>query len=373
MRRAIRIDKSADLLRPRGAASRPSPYLCSSCTYKASSFSTSSSRPADKKLPLTEKLRRRIWGTDQPPGQENPYEKIKPGERVRRQDREEEAAQRQNSKGELKTMADVDPAYVPATSWEGLESVGGFGHWWKQNWDAEHQFNGFLPRSKSTDRNAITAALRRAMVEVFALREAGIPLSEVSKAISEWDPTSSVQILPAIAGASLHFSPAASLDEVIQSLAPATTETDETAVKENPSESEADVAADRSTVDPLHPDSSVEVDETVEKGNPSESEADVAADRSTVDPLHPHSSAEVDETVAKGNPSESEADVAADRSTVDPLHHESLQSDKSASIQATGGPDVSESWDPAWLEVSFEDPEVKFAVSNSNLEQSTPS
>ena len=298
---------------------------------------------------------------------------MKPGERSKMQDREEYAAEREQPRAERVTMAELDPAYVPATSWEGLERVGGFGHWWKQNWDAEHQFEGFLPRSRATDRNAITAALHRAMVEVFALREAGIPLSEVSGAISEWDPTRSVQILPAIAGATLQFSPAASLDEVIQSLASAATETDETAVKENPSESEADVAADRSTVDPLHPDSSVEVDETVEKGNPSESEADVAADRSTVDPLHPHSSAGVDETITKGNPSESEADVAADRSTVDPLHHESLQSDNSAGIKATGEPDVSESWDPAWLEVSLEDPEVKFAVSASHLERPTPS
>jgi uncharacterized protein involved in copper resistance len=143
------------------------------------------------------------------------------------------------------------------------------------------------------------------------------------------------------------------LDDIIQSLTPAATEIDETAVKGNPSESEADVAADRSTVDPLHPKRSVEVDEvdeTAVKKNPSESEADVAADRSSVDPLH-HESVGIDETKVKGNPSESEADVAADRSTVDPLRHESLESS-----------------DRAWLEVSLEDPEVKFAVGNFSFE-----
>lgn len=251
------------------------------------------------------------------------------------------------------TMADLDPSYEPATTWEGLEKVGGFGHWWKENWDPEHPYEGFLPNDKATDKDAVTAALRRAMVEVFALREAGNPLSEISKAVSELDPTGSVQIVPTATGATLQFSSAASLDDIIQSLTPAATEIDETAVKGDPSESEADVAADRSTVDPLHPKRPVEVaevDETAVKKSPSESEADVAADRSSVDPLH-HESVGVDETRVKGNPSESEADVAADRSTVDPLRHEGLKSAERA-----------------WLEVSLEDPEVKFAVSNFYFE-----
>lgn len=376
MRRAIRIDRSVDLLRPRvAAASKPSPYLCSSCTYQSSSFSTSASRPADKKIPFTEKVRRKIWGTDQPPGLENPYGDSSVFDRTKERAREQRAAEKEAEQEARKatrlTMADVDPSYVPATNWEGLERVGGFGNWWKENWDPEHQFEGFLPRKVAKDTEAITAALHRAMVEVFALREAGIPLSEVSKTISTWDPTKFVQVLPSLNGASLQFPPKASLDQVIQSLTLAAAETDETAVKGNPSESEANVAADRSTVDPLHPTPEVEeIDETAVKGNPSESEADVAADRSTVDPLHPRgpTTVIVDETAVKGNPSESEADVAADRSTVDPLNKGPAGGNKSASTKFAG---ASESWDAAWLEVSLADPEVKFAVSNFHLERFT--
>ncbi|KIN02020.1 hypothetical protein OIDMADRAFT_103267 [Oidiodendron maius Zn] len=327
MRRVIRIDRSVDLLRLRAVPTKPSPYLCASCIQQATSFSTSSSRPEDKKITIHERLRRKIWGTDQPPGQENPY--VNAGvydQNNRAQD--EELAENEGQQKKLVTMADLDPSYVPATNWDGLERVGGFGHWWKQNWDPEHQFEGFLPREIATDGNAITVSLHRAMVEVFALREAGIPLSEVSKTISTWDPTTFVQITPAVTGARLQFLGNSSLNEVVQSLTPATGETDETAVKENPSESEEDVAADRSTVDPLHPQSSEEVDETAEKGDPSESEAD----------------------------------VAADRSTVDPLHRDKLQTQKSADVKSASALDISESWDPAWFEVSIEEPEVKFAV-----------
>jgi hypothetical protein len=349
MRRAIRLDRSANLLRPRPATVKTLPYLCSSCTSQVSSFSTSSLRPADKKLPITERLRRRIWGTDQPPGQEDPYTRMPAGDRTSKRVQQVKSEALEGQRTRI-TMADLDPSYEPATTWEGLERVGGFGHWWKENWDPEHRYEGFLPSDMAKDKDSVTAALRRAMVEVFALREAGIPLSEISKAVSELDPTGSVQIVPTATGATLQFSSTTSLDDIIQSLTPAATEIDETAVKGNPSESEADVAADRSTVDPLHPKRSVEVDETAVKKNPSESEADVAADRSSVDPLH-HESVGIDETKVKGNPSESEADVAADRSTVDPLRHESLESS-----------------DRAWLEVSLEDPEVKFAVGNFSFE-----
>lgn len=57
------------------------------------------------------------------------------------------------------------------------------------------------------------------------------------------------------------------------------------------------------------------------KGNPTESEADVAADRSDEDPLPPgmHHTIRLPAGDAGGKPTESEEDVAADRSGVDPL------------------------------------------------------
>jgi len=58
------------------------------------------------------------------------------------------------------------------------------------------------------------------------------------------------------------------------------------------------------------------------KGNPTESEADVAADRSDEDPLPPemHHTIRLPAGEAAAKPTDSEERVAADRSMVDPLH-----------------------------------------------------
>jgi hypothetical protein len=312
MRRITIPGRSIDLFRARATAQTPSPYLCSVCKYQATSFSTTHIRAArNSKVPLTEKIRQRIWGTDRPPGLEDPYggksvlEKMKERAEVEEPERKEGRLEAAKSNLDLST-------YVPASTWDGLEKVGSYEGWWEENWDPYHQFDGFLPKEVVKDSDEITAALHRAVVEVFALQQAGLPLREISAAAPSDDLTLEVQISPSAAGAALQFSQEASLEDIVQSLAPAME--DETVVKENPTESEEDVAADRSTIDPLHPSS--EVDETAPKGNPTESEEDVAADRSTVDPL---SQMTYDALVA--------------------------------------------SWDPAWLQISLENREVKFAVS----------
>jgi len=134
----------------------------------------------------------------------------------------------------------------------------------------------------------------------------------------------------------------------------------ETEVNTAPTESEEDVAADRSTVDPLHPEPETPIsDETAVKKNPTESEEDVAADRSTVDPLKstPETTPATDETAVKKNPTESEEDVAADRSSIDPLHTSGLN-DTTGMTYA----EIAAHWDPSWLQISLSDPATKFFV-----------
>ena len=36
--------------------------------------------------------------------------------------------------------------YIPATTWEGLEQVGGPTGWWEEAWDRDHYFEGSVPR-----------------------------------------------------------------------------------------------------------------------------------------------------------------------------------------------------------------------------------
>jgi hypothetical protein len=312
MRRITIPGRSIDVLRARATGQTPSPYLCSVCKHQATSFSTSRIRAARNiKVPLTEKIRQRIWGTNKPPGLEDPYGGKSVFEKTRGRAEVEEPEEREGRLKAAKPEPDLS-TYEPASTWDGLEKVGGYEGWWEEKWDPYNQFDGFLPKEVVKDSDEITAALHRAVVEVFALQQAGLPLRDISAATPGDDLTLEVQISPSAAGAALQFSQEASLEDIVQSLTPAVE--DETTVKENPSESEENIAADRSTTDPLHPSS--EVDETAAKGNPTESEEDVAADRSTVDPL---SQVTYDELVA--------------------------------------------SWDPTWLQISLENPEVKFAVS----------
>lgn len=95
----------------------------------------------------------------------------------------------------------ADPNYEPATTWEGLETVGDLSSWMEENWDPENAFrSGFMPASRATEPAEVMAALYQA-----------------------------VQDANGSAGGKV----------------------DETAVKGNPSASEEAVAADRSDVDVL--------------------------------------------------------------------------------------------------------------------------
>lgn len=66
-----------------------------------------------------------------------------------------------------------DPSYVPATTADGLETVGGLGNWWDKQDHWSSDFVGFQPSQKVIDPAVIEASVRRAVIEAFALRQAG--------------------------------------------------------------------------------------------------------------------------------------------------------------------------------------------------------
>ncbi|RQM04578.1 hypothetical protein DH86_00004218 [Scytalidium sp. 3C] len=276
------------------------------CRLQTAPFSTSPSRTADK-LPFTEKVRRRIWGTDKPPGQADPYgggsvfDRSKPQYENEVQEREERQASR--------TVPTDLSGYEPAANWDGLEMVGGWGNWWKENWDPEHPYIGFAEGQAVTDSFEATAALRRAVIESFTLQQAGRSLSEISKLQTEYDPTYEVEIAASGTGATVQFPANAPVENVLV----------------------------------FKPEESAkEFDETKEKSNPTPSEEDVAADRSIADPLHPEST--------KPTPSE---EVVVDG-------EEQPGSGKSAQFATYD--ELVASWNPAWLEISLANQELKFAV-----------
>ncbi|KAI0594941.1 ribosomal subunit 39S-domain-containing protein [Biscogniauxia sp. FL1348] len=68
-----------------------------------------------------------------------------------------------------------DPSYTPATTAAGLETVGDLANWWdrSEHWTEASDFRGFRPREKVAHPLSIEAAVRRAVIEAFALRQAG--------------------------------------------------------------------------------------------------------------------------------------------------------------------------------------------------------
>ncbi|KAL9614915.1 MAG: hypothetical protein Q9167_000657 [Letrouitia subvulpina] len=69
-----------------------------------------------------------------------------------------------------------DPDYKPASTWHGLESIGGPTGWWEKEWDQEHQFFGYMMPKKVEDPKVIAKCINRVIKEIYTLRQAGLPL-----------------------------------------------------------------------------------------------------------------------------------------------------------------------------------------------------
>jgi hypothetical protein len=218
MRRLSRLDRSIDLLRARSPASQSSSFLCSACRSRAP-FSTSIGLRQSDPSPKSERLRRTIWGTDQPPGFKDPYTGPSAEERAAAREIEESApnekAVEERKTKDSKTPAPIlDPSYEPAKTWDGLEEVGDLPA-------PEFYFEGFMPSEAVTDPYEATAALHRGVVEAFTLRQAGRPLSELSNAPIGADYTMDVKISVPRSNPTapvLDFSKGASEEKILDSL-----------------------------------------------------------------------------------------------------------------------------------------------------------
>ena len=112
-------------------------------------LTTTASQRAAESTPFTEKLRRKIWGTDTPPGLADPYSKESLLDRTNKpeQTRSEETKTADLlAKSSEASVVKPDPNYKPATTWEGLEEVGDYEEYWEQEWLREHPFNGYVLR-----------------------------------------------------------------------------------------------------------------------------------------------------------------------------------------------------------------------------------
>lgn len=142
---------------------------------------------------FTEGLRRKLWRThDHGPKDLEPDD----NQSVRDQETqwEEIAADKQAVEPYNATLPSVTSGdYTPATTWDGLESIGGPEGWWEETWDHNNRFEGlvllvatgenadhhsrsFMAPHMITTREDISRAIHRAFVEIFTLKEAGLPI-----------------------------------------------------------------------------------------------------------------------------------------------------------------------------------------------------
>lgn len=154
---------------------------------------------------VSQKIRRKLWGTDNPPGQEDPYGGPSQIEQKKSKVKKDPVAGAEKAPGAGVVPSDTAASnYVPATTWDGLDQIGGATGWWEEAWDQGHPFRGYVLRqrwqfssvltssrdsfmepSKMTSREGIEAAVRRAVIEVFTLRDAERPLTDAVNATND--------------------------------------------------------------------------------------------------------------------------------------------------------------------------------------------
>lgn len=137
----------------RRLASPQSCYVCLQCRLRASTASRATNPSIT--LPfasrrhagsVTDRLRKKIWGTETPPGQEDPYGKEGVFDRRRREKEQEREKDRELEQVPQKEVgkSEDETEYVKATTAEGLGRVGGPG-WGMEKWEEEESnyFYGF--------------------------------------------------------------------------------------------------------------------------------------------------------------------------------------------------------------------------------------
>ncbi|ETN47004.1 uncharacterized protein HMPREF1541_01194 [Cyphellophora europaea CBS 101466] len=171
-----------------------SPYICASCRTRAAASSHASAQSRQQlrhssDIPFTEKIRRKIWGTDNPPGLKDPYGGPSFLERrlAQRKQAQQSAGQELSQETSQEVQSQLDAAhedqptvrssprnnsapdswvvdrsdaeplkpsrgtYEPAISWEGLDWVGDKGEYQFQE---ENEVDAYVPwlTPSSSDR-----------------------------------------------------------------------------------------------------------------------------------------------------------------------------------------------------------------------------
>ncbi|GAQ05661.1 hypothetical protein ALT_2982 [Aspergillus lentulus] len=148
-------------------------------------------RNASNATPLTERVRRKIWGTDNPPGLKDPYGgegvlerkwKKQPGQQ------EEEPARASTEALETQSEDALSDTYEPATTWEGLPRVGHLGKWSDLPPTEADAFNPFMLKKKLTKEGHLHLAAHQAAVEICLMHALKKPLTKICDVVEHEKP-----------------------------------------------------------------------------------------------------------------------------------------------------------------------------------------
>ena len=136
-----------------------STYVCAQCRQIAfasarapTPLSYIQRRFASDDNAWTENLRRKLWGTTDPPGQKDPYTYESIDERDKKRGKpvkepQEVKPDKASSESVATASSDKEGAtgdYVPAKTWDGLDQIGGQDESWEQAWVEANPFAKFV-------------------------------------------------------------------------------------------------------------------------------------------------------------------------------------------------------------------------------------
>ncbi|RDW60389.1 uncharacterized protein DSM5745_10847 [Aspergillus mulundensis] len=180
-------------------------YVCSTCRQEARP------RPfvarqflrhaSDNNTPITERVRRKLWGTDNPPGLKDPYggegvfeKKFGKGSLAQKQGgapgSDEGAAENQAATAEGGDVAEeaIDGEYLPATTWEGLDRIGHLGRWNDLPPNPEDAFTSFSSNRRLTKPGHLALAAHQTAVELCIMRTLNKPLASICEVVEHEKP-----------------------------------------------------------------------------------------------------------------------------------------------------------------------------------------
>ncbi|KAF7180488.1 hypothetical protein CNMCM7691_009779 [Aspergillus felis] len=148
-------------------------------------------RNASNAAPLTERVRRKIWGTDNPPGLKDPYggEGVLERKWKKQPGQQEEEPARGSTEALESQSEDVLPdTYEPATTWEGLPRVGHLGKWSDLPPTEADVFNPFMLKKKLTKEGHLNLAAHQAAVELCLMHALKKPLTKICDVVEHEKP-----------------------------------------------------------------------------------------------------------------------------------------------------------------------------------------